>query len=214
MLFFERTKRLVGEFLLFKRYKQMHPAIAIFVGIFLIPFALFFFIYAGFTFLASILFALFESPIKYLHNILREEVKERHIAVQVIVYWFSWPLLFILYVFYAFFTLMVFFCYLGTVMFGYIANLGGFKFHISPMDEDISKEIDEHPNWKKNVIGAIFFGTSFVLVLVGVILYLAIGSPIGAILLMVYLLFCCIYVPIAFRDKKEVKPAAEEPKAE
>ena len=209
MLFFERTKKLVGEFLLFKKYKQMHPAIAVFVGIFLIPFALFFFIFAGFTFLSAIMFALFESPIKYLHNIIHEEVKDSKTAIQVIVYYFSWPLLFIFYVFYAFFTLLVFFYYLGTMMVGYIASLGGYKFHVSPMDEDISKNLEPNPNWKKNVLGAAFFGTAFVLVLVGIILYFTAGYMIGLALLSLYMLFCCVYVPIAFRDSKEEHDSPE-----
>lgn len=213
MLFFERTKRLVQEFLLFKKYKQIHPALAVFTGIFLIPFALLFFIQLGFTFLASILFTLFEAPIKYLHGILKDEVKESKTAVQVIVYYFSWPVLFAFYVFYALFTLMVFFNYLETVLVGYIANLGGFKFHISPMEQDISKDCDPNRCWQKNVLAGIFVATSFTLVMLGVILLAAALEPtVGVILIGLYMLFCCVYVPIAFRElKKEPAPEAPQP---
>lgn len=213
MLFFDRTLRLVREFLLFKKFKQLHPALAVFVGIFLIPFALLFFVYLGMTFLASILFALFEAPIKYLHGILRDEVKESKTAVQVIVYYFSWPILFVFYVFYALFTLFVFFSYLDTVLVGYIANLGGFKFHISPMEQDISKECNPNRQWQKNIVAAIFIATASSFILIGVIGLFAGGF--GPVFFGLYALFCCIYVPIAFRElkveeKKEV-PQPEQP---
>ena len=225
MLFFERTKRLAREFLQFKKFKQMSPALAVFVGIFLIPFALLFFIQLGFTFLACILFALFEAPIKYLHSISRDEVKDSRTAVQVIVYYFSWPILFAFYVFYALFTLMVFINYLETVLVGYIANLGGFRFHISPLEENISKNLEPNRQWQKNVAAAIFIGTVAPLDLIMSITILAQAasedvSPLYylptylPIFFGIYFIFTCIYVPIAFQDLKrereQEKPQVEQ----
>ena len=119
MKFFEAANRLACEVLSLKRYKKMHIALAVFVGIFLAPFYIGFFFAVGFLYLFSILFALLQAPLSYLHGVVREEGDRVKTATQFIIYFVSWPLLFFLYVMYAMLTVFIYVAYCISMGVGY-----------------------------------------------------------------------------------------------
>lgn len=220
MLYFEKTLRLVKEYLLLKKYKSMNIVLAIFVFIFMLPFHIAFFVWAAYTFIMSIIYSIIEAPIKFLHTLIRDETKDSHVAFKIVLYYLSWPIIFPFYVFYAFMIVDIIICYLIAQVLGYIASLTGYRFHITPMEEDISVE----PKNKYNlsaiihiavVAGLFLLGVLFIILgifTVQALLFVGIGivSLIGG--------FEAIYSLIAYRDwKKKEKPALEakeEPKEE
>ena len=231
MHFFEQSKRLAGEFLKFKKYKNMAPVLAVFVGIFLIPFALFFFLGLGMLFLSCMLFYLLESPLNYLHGVVKTEGKETHPATCFIIYFISWPLIFLLYVSYAFLTFFIHAFYLGTTIAGYIASLGGFKFHITPNEQDI--EVKNTPKGPFNIVALVYILIVAVLILITIVIAVSTYNnlyyysreahfwyqfyPTLIAMFELYSLFTIIYVPIAFRfrGEPELLPEPEpEPKPE
>lgn len=225
MHFFERSKRLGQEFLKFKKYKHMHPAIAVFVGLFLFPFAVSFFASLGILFLLSILFTIVEGPLNYLHKVVKDEGKEMNKATEVVIYFFSWPLLFFFYVLYALLTLLIFIAYFNTVCVGYIASLGGYRFHITPNEENIEQEETDKDFKIQGLVFILVVGLLLLVeIVIGIVKYSDLYSryqegmffieflPVLETITSIYTLFCVIYVPIAFRFKKieKVEPVVEE----
>ena len=230
MNFFERAKRLAREVLSFKNYKKMHPALAVFTGIFLIPFAAAFFIELGSLFVLCIIFTLVQAPINYLHGIVKNEAKEVNPVAHVFIYAISWPLLFILYALFALISLFIYFQYFWTQLVGYIVAIAGYKFHLTPAEEDISKDDDR----KLNVQGAVFVGVNALLVIslavYAVALYGSLYnvyreaefgiefSLVASVFGYIFLAFDIIYIPIAFNvgrkpeaveEIKEIEPVKE-----
>ena len=224
MFFFERTLRLGKEFLKFKKYKKMNPVLAVFTGIFLIPFAACFFIELGFSFLASIFFSFLESPIKYLHNIMSDEGKKTRPATEFIIYFFAWPTIFMAYCFYAMLTLFIVIDYFFACAFGYVASLGGYKFHVSPYTEDIEKEVGDVRFDRAALVFIIIHASLLCVGLIAglVILILALVNDNNAMFAFIAVVvgvlvplgnvFSAFYVPIFFANGQEPKP--EEPKKE
>ena len=230
MQFFENTKRLAREFLAFKKYKQLNKVLAVFVGIFMFPFFILFGVMLAWTFFSAIFFTIVEAPIKFLHNLIKDETKEHHLAFRMLIYYLSWPIIFIFYVFYALMIVDIYICYFFTQCVGYVASLGGFHFHISPLDERIDKEIDLERKHNKAaiihiVVVAVLVFVCAILALVGGIIAAVADDPaIGVTILMVGLAllglpvaFEGIYAVLAYRDwakkeepKPEEKPAVEE----
>lgn len=225
MFFYNQVLRLAREFFKFKKYKTLHPVIAIFTGIFLLPFAALFIVELGVLFIFTILFSFIEAPTKYLHNILSEEGQKVQHATQFIIYFISWPLIFLCYALYAAFTLLIVVYYFICQTLGYVASLGGYKFHASPYEENIEKEV----NGKYNIQAAIFIGVHALIVLIALITAIVIFAELykyyreaefGFRLIRILILsedvgglFSIVYVPIAFKDIiKEEKN--EENKAE
>ncbi len=141
MFFFNQTKRLWLEFFKFKRLKSLPLWLSIILGILLSPFILVFIILIGVLFLCAIIYSLLSAPIEYLHGILKEEIKEKHPAVQVVLYFISWSILFPLYVTFAFFSFYIYFFYFLVSLVGWLVSLAGFKFHLSPNEENIENDI-------------------------------------------------------------------------
>lgn len=226
MLFFNKMKKLANEFFAFKKYKAMHPVVAVFTGICLLPFAAGFILGIGILFLLSVILSFFDSPLTYLHNVVREQGKEVRCAAEFIIYFISWPLLFLLYSLYALFTFVYYLFYFATVVDGYIASLVGFKFHISPLEEYESINLPEGKRY--TVQGAVYAGIVLFLILVlgiyAIVLYnvLYYSYQEGLFLyrmylptetcLIIYELFTLIYIPIAFKTSlvKPVESAPEE----
>lgn len=224
MVFFENTKRLAREFLSFKKYKQMTTPLAVFVGIFMCPFIIAFFVMLVLTFISAIFFTIVEAPIQFLHKLIKDETKEMHLAFRILIYYLSWPIVFGLYVSYAMMMIEIVIDYVLTQAVGYVASLGGFRFHISPLVERIDRDVD--PEIKHNLAGIIHLVVCLVLAfiaLVFVIVFIIIGAVTGdfeSALLWVLIgmpfigiipLFEGIWACIAYRDRKK---KAKEEKAE
>lgn len=135
----QNATELVKEALKFKKYKAMHPVLAVFTGIFMLPVVAVDAVFAALLYVFGFLFNIMSTPVKYLHDVLSTEGKDIKHATQFILYWISWPIVFIGYVLLSLtvFTLNLF--YAVTAIFAYIWSLGGFKFHVSA---EKSKEIE------------------------------------------------------------------------
>ena len=212
MLYFEKTLRSIKEYLLLKRYKNMNIVLAIFVFIFMLPFHIAFFVWAGYTFLLSIFYSVIEAPIRFLHDLIRDETKESHVAFKIVIYYLSWPLIFIFYVFYAFMIVSIVISYLFTQVIGYVASLAGYRFHITPKEEDISIEAKNQYN-KQAIAHIITVGSLIVLgalmIVLGIFLTQALIF-VGVGLLSLIEGFELIYALLAYRDWK-CKKAEEKP---
>ncbi len=208
MKFFNLATRLAREVFALKRYKKMSTVLAVFLGIFLAPFFLGFLLSIGLLYLTSIFFAIVSAPLTYLHGVLREEGERVKTATQVVVYLFSWPFIFFLYIWYAVLTLWIYIFYLASVTNGYIAAVGGLLFHIDPLYENIEKDVEgEHFMVRPLVqvlVGGLFLLITIILIIVGLVSEDPFDwmTPASA-LFSVYMLFTVIYVPIAFNHKKE-----------
>lgn len=199
MQFFTNLRRLWAEVFSLKRYKRMHSALAVLCFIAVLPFVILFVIGIGAAFIFAIMFALIQGPLDYLHGIVKQEKNGAHPAVQVVIYLISWPLLFFLYAMYALFALALYIIYFFNVVFGYYTSLGGFKFHLSPLEEDIAKDDGD----KKYEVRAIVFAVLGVLLFILALLstFGVIVGTAGTILSALYELFVFIYVPVAFNHR-------------
>ena len=149
MFFFEQTKRLWLEFTKFKRFRSFPIGLSILLGILVSPLMLIFVLMMFTLFIGSIIYSLLSSPIEYLHKILKDEIKEKHVAVQVVLYLISWGVLFALYFIFAFFSFYLFILYFFTSVIGWLASLSGYKFHILANEENIELDIPVHVKKEK-----------------------------------------------------------------
>ena len=213
MSFFKQGQRLLHEFFKFKKYKSMHPALAVFSGIFLLFPAILFFFGIAFYFIGAIFFDLMKSPVEFLHTILRNEKKDNHPAPQCVIYWFAWPVVFTIYAFMAMFTLLINVQYFLAQVAGYIASMGGYRFHLLPTEENI--EIGEFVPVNTGV-QVVYIVASAILFLIGAILFLFVpkAGTVGIILFVIKeVILNCIYIPIA-HHYHELEPAEEVPAEE
>lgn len=213
MSFFKQGQRLLHEFFKFKKYKSMHPALAVFSGIFLLVPALLFFFGMVFYFIGAVFFDLMKSPVEFLHTILKNERKDIHWFPTAVVYCFAWPIVFGVYALMAIFTLLINVQYFMAQLAGYIASMGGYRFHLLPTEENI--EIGEFGSVRTGV-QVVYIVASGILFLIGAILLLFVkeASTVGIVILAVKeVLLNCIYIPIA-HHYRNLKPATEEAELE
>jgi uncharacterized membrane protein len=138
----QNATELLKEAFKFKKYNAMHPVLAIFTGIFMIPVVLIDLIFAAIMYIWGFAFNLMASPVKFIHDVLRTEGKEVKHATQFIIYWISWPIIFLSYAALSLTVFLLNLFYALLAIFAYIWTLGGFKFHVSvEKSSDCSKEI-------------------------------------------------------------------------
>lgn len=141
--FLKKMVTLLKEAFTFKKYKAMHPVLAVFTGIFMLPFVIASFVLTAILAVLCFLFTVFSTPIKYLHEIVTCEGKGVQHATQFIIYFISWPLVFFLYAMVAVLLLFIIPAYAALSVALYIWTLGGFKFHLFPQKaDDISIEVN------------------------------------------------------------------------
>jgi len=171
--YLKKTCELVKEAFKFKKYKAMHPFFAVTTGVVMIP--LVFSRVVTLAFLAMLSFGskTLETPLDFMHGLLKSEGEEVKHATQCVIYIISWPILFLLYAFASLLLVEITVLYAALSIYSYIWSLGGFKFHLFVTDaEDISIEV----KGKYNRLPVVFFAVSVVLLVVlpivhGVIYY-------------------------------------------
>ena len=227
MRYFDSAFRLAKEIVALKRYKKMHLALAIVTGVVLLPLFLCFFVGIGLLFVTSILFTIIQAPLTYLHNIVREEGEKVKHATQFIIYFISWPVIFLLYFFYASLTLFIHILYILSMGLGYVVSLGAIRFHINPEEEVITKEVEKEEQYPL-LIPLIFdcvLGTLIILFIVSMLIVrnavdwninlnvVEAFAKINTISLICYIVVACLYVPIVFDYiHLNYKPAPKAPK--
>ncbi len=141
--FLKKMVTLLKEAFTFKKYKAMHPVLAVFTGIFMLPFVIASFVLTAILAVLCFLFTVFSSPVKYLHDLVTGEGKGVQHATQFIIYFISWPLVFFLYAMVAVLLLFIIPAYAALSVALYVWSLGGFKFHLFPNKvDDISIEVN------------------------------------------------------------------------
>ena len=211
--FFEQVKRLACSSFSFKKYKLMKAPIAALICVFLSPFmilqiALFFLLFP-----LAFLFNLLQAPIKFLHGILNEEGQQLRGGAQFIIYFFSWPIVFSLYIAVSVITLALYFLYAFASLLGYIWSLCAYKFHLNITEESI----DVEPKPISTILSGVHLAILVILFIPVVAyfacvpfaqnLYVAIILEVVAGVQGVQLLFNIIFVPIAYKNEK---PTIEE----
>ena len=140
--FMNRASAVLKEAFLLKKYKAMPLALAIIVGIFMLPLVLASLITALFVYVFGYLFSVVSLPVQSLHKLLKEEGQAVKHGTQVVVYLASWGFVFSAYATLSFFLVSLTVLYSLFSIFTYLWSLGGFKFHLFTKEEDISIEVE------------------------------------------------------------------------
>lgn len=161
--FLGKMATLLKEAFKFKKYRAMHPVLAVFTGIFMLPLVVISFVVTAVLAILCFAFAVLSAPVKYVHGIVNNEGKEVKHATQAIVYLISWPVILGLYLAMTLLILLILPVYAILSILLYAWSLGGFKFHLFPnTQDDISIEV---PNR--------YFALPLVFVIVSAIIYFA-----------------------------------------
>lgn len=134
--FLTKMSNLLREAFKFKKYKAMHPALAVLTGIAMLPMVIVSFALVAVLSVLGFLFTLLSTPAKYLHQITRTEGKVVMHATQAVVYLISWPVVFALYAVMIPLLLSIFVTYALFSIVTYAWTLCGFKFHLFPNEAD------------------------------------------------------------------------------
>ena len=175
--YLEKTTALFKEAILLKKYKAMPVALAILVGIVMLPFALMTAIGALFLYGISYIFKIVVLPIEQLHKLLHTEGQSVQHATQFIMYFLSWSFIFSAYTMFCFMsvitTILYSFCSIAT----YIWSLGGIKFHVFPNKDDISVSVEGQYNIILPVI--LLIGVAVLMLIVPLIQAIGYSAEIG-----------------------------------
>lgn len=154
--FMERANVVLKEALKLKKYKAMPKALAILVGIFMLPLIVASFVFAGLVFVSGYLYSVVSQPVQSLHNLLKEEGQNVKHGTQVVVYFLSWGMVFGAYAALSFLLISLTVQYTVFAILTYLWTLGGFKFHAFATEEDISIEVDgNYKTWIPAVFVAV-----------------------------------------------------------
>ena len=140
--FLAKMKALLLEAFKFKKYKAMHPCLAVFTGIFMLPIVLMSFVATASLAALSFFYAVLSSPVKFLHAVVNGEGKGVMHATQAVIYLISWPTVFFCYALLTVLLLFILPTYALLSFLLYVWSLGGFKFHLFPNTDDIEKDVN------------------------------------------------------------------------
>ena len=141
--FLQKATVVLTEAKKLKKYKAMPLALAIIVGIFMLPIAIAAAVCAAIVYVLGYLFTVVSLPVQKLHKLLRDEGQGVQHATQFIIYFLSWAFVFSAYAMLSFFLIVLTVLYSVFSILTYICTLGGFKFHVFTSEEDIAIEVDE-----------------------------------------------------------------------
>lgn len=142
--FMERTTVVLKEAFLLKKYKAMPLALAILVGIFMLPVILASSVCALFVYVLGYLFSVVSLPVQNLYKILHQEGQSVKHGTQVVIYLVSWSMVFFGYAALSVFMITLTILYSLFSILTYLWTLGGFRFHVFAKDEDISVQVDSN----------------------------------------------------------------------
>lgn len=187
---------LLKEAFSFKKYKAMHPVLAVFTGIFMLPFVIGSSITAMTLIAVTFCFKVTKLPIDFLHDLMKSEGKDVHPATQFIIYFLSWSVVFSLYATLSLSLVVITVLYAFLSLETYIWTLGGYKFHalIGAAGEKIA--IRARVNYRPKT-PLIFIIVCAVILALEVVLYFTVGIAPVLALYAAYLLFAVLYVALA-----------------
>jgi len=141
--YLQKTTDLLKEAFKFKKYKAMPAALAVFLGLIVLPFVLVSFALAAVLFIGSFIYKVISAPMEHLHDVVHKEGQSVKHATQFIVYFISWGFIFTLYVLASFLMLFLTFIYALFSLVVYLWTFGGVKFHLyADETDDISVTVN------------------------------------------------------------------------
>ena len=208
--FIQKTTLVLQEACKLKKYKAMPVALAVVVGLFLLPLFAAGILAAAALYVFGYIFSIVSLPTTKLHKLLHDEGQSLSGAGQFAVYFLSWTFIFSTYAVLSFMLILLGVMYSVFAILTYLWTLGGIKFHVSADVEDISVEVEGKYNM---AIPVIFVVVAVVLFLVEKIGFRFGHDGIAAI----RRLFALVYVMAVFAPgpKKAIEtPVQEEVPAE
>ena len=130
--YLKKTGALMKEALTLKKYKAMHPAFAIFVGIFMSPFLIAGLLLTAILAIFAFVCNLILTPLSHIYSLFHNEAKDVKHATQFLIYLVSWPLFFLAYFVFSWVFIITYILYAILSIDMYVFTLGGFKFHVFP----------------------------------------------------------------------------------
>lgn len=125
-----------------KKYKAMHLAFAIVIGVLMLPLAIAAVFFAVALYVLGYIYSVISTPTQKLHELLRNEGRELKHASQFIIYFLSWGFVFGAYAVLFGFAVALNILYTLFAILAYVATLGGFKFHAFVGKENISVDVE------------------------------------------------------------------------
>jgi len=146
-----------------KKYKAMHLAFAIVIGVLMLPLAVAALCLAVALYVLGYVYSVICTPTQKLHELLRNEGRELKHATQFIIYFLSWGFVFSAYALLFGFAVVLNILYTVFAILAYVVTLGGFKFHAIAGKEDISVDVEGRYHIAVLIVFVAVMGTLIVL---------------------------------------------------
>lgn len=163
--YLKKATELFQETFYFKKYKAMKAPIAIIMAIMLFPIQLLSIAVAVPLFISAFVLKFVLSVIRSTHSVLTTEGQKLKHASQLIIYFFSWPIVFVSYIAAAFFYILVVINYALYACTAYVWTLGGFKFNAYIADaDDVSIDVKGKYSLKLQLVYTLIIASLIVLI--------------------------------------------------
>lgn len=162
--YMQSVTAVINEAKKLKKYKAMHLAFAIVIGVLMLPFAISALALAVVIYVLGYLFSVISEPVQKLHELLKGEGRELKHASQFIIYFLSWGFIFSAYAFLSVIAVVLNVFYTVFAILTYICTLGGIKFHAFAGNDDLSVEVDGKYNIVVLIVFVAVMGTLLVVV--------------------------------------------------
>lgn len=155
---------LLKESFKFKKYKALHPFFAVVVGLCQLPYVLISFLTAAAIYVFDFIVGVLAYPFEQVHGLIRREKDEVRGAAEAVIYFLSWPFLFLFYIILTFMTFVLNVLYVVAALTTFIWSLGGFKFHLFlSRAGDIKKDVKGKYSHAVSIVFTVIIGVLFVL---------------------------------------------------
>ena len=164
----------------FKKYKALHPFFAVVVGLCQLPYVLISFLTAAVIYVFDFIVGVLAYPFEQVHGLIRREKNEVRGAAEAIIYFLSWPFLFLFYIILTFMTFVLNVLYVVAALTTFIWSLGGFKFHLFlSRAGDIKKDVKGKYSHAVSIVFTVIIGVLFILlpIILGLITFATQNVP-------------------------------------
>ena len=172
---------LLKESFKFKKYKALHPFFAVVVGLCQLPYVLISFLTAAAIYVFDFIVGVLAYPFEQVHGLIRREKDEVRGAAEAVIYFLSWPFLFLFYIILTFMTFVLNVLYVVAALTTFIWSLGGFKFHLFlSRAGDIKKDVKGKYSHAVSIVFTVIVGVLFILlpIILGLITFATKGGDV------------------------------------
>ena len=171
---------LLKESFKFKKYKALHPFFAVVVGLCQLPYVLISFLTAAVIYVFDFIVGVLAYPFEQVHGLIRREKDEVRGAAEAVIYFLSWPFLFLFYIILTFMTFVLNVLYVVAALTTFIWSLGGFEFHLFlSRAGDIKKDVKGKYSHAVSIVFTVIIGVLFILlpIILGLITFATQNVP-------------------------------------